>query len=118
MKTILRLLGFLKPFWGWVVLSVVLSATTVFAGIGLLATSADLIARAALQPGIAPLQVSIVGVRFFGISRAFLRYLERLVSHSVNFRLLAQLRVWFYSRLEPLAPAKLQDHRSGDILQR
>ncbi len=118
MKTILRLLGFLKPFWGWVVLSVVLSATTVFAGIGLLGTSADLIARAALQPGIAPLQVSIVGVRFFGISRAFLRYLERLVSHSVNFRLLAQLRVWFYGRLEPLAPAKLQDHRSGDILQR
>lgn len=118
MKTILRLLGFLKPFWGWVVLSVVLNAATVFAGIGLLGTSADLIARAALQPGIAPLQVSIVGVRFFGISRAFLRYLERLVSHSVNFRLLAQLRVWFYGRLEPLAPTKLQDHRSGDILQR
>ncbi|MEW6502389.1 MAG: thiol reductant ABC exporter subunit CydC [Chloroflexota bacterium] len=118
MKTILRLLGFLKPFWGWVSLSVLLNAATIFAGIGLLGTSADLIARAALQPGIAPLQVSIVGVRFFGISRAVLRYLERLVSHSVNFRLLAQLRVWFYRRVEPLAPARLQDYRSGDILQR
>ncbi|GAP11311.1 thiol reductant ABC exporter, CydC subunit [Bellilinea caldifistulae] len=118
MRAILRLLGFLKPFWGWVTLSVLLNAATVFAGVGLLGTSADLIARAALQPGIAPLQVSIVGVRFFGISRAVLRYLERLVSHSVNFRLLAQLRVWFYRRLEPLVPARLQDYRSGDVLQR
>jgi len=118
MRIIWRLLAFLRPFWGWVVLSVILSAATVFAGIGLLGTSADLIARAALQPGIAALQVSIVGVRFFGISRAVLRYLERLVSHSVNFRLLAQLRVWFYKRLEPLSPARLQDYRSGDVLQR
>ncbi|MCX7976852.1 MAG: ATP-binding cassette domain-containing protein, partial [Bellilinea sp.] len=118
MRIIWRLLAFLRPFWGWVVLSVVLSAATVFAGIGLLGTSADLIARAALQPGIAALQVSIVGVRFFGISRAVLRYLERLVSHSVNFRLLAQLRVWFYNRLEPLSPARLQEYRSGDVLQR
>lgn len=118
MRIIRRLMAFLRPFWGWVVLSVILSAATVFAGIGLLGTSADLIARAALQPGIAALQVSIVGVRFFGISRAVLRYLERLVSHSVNFRLLAQLRVWFYKRLEPLSPARLQDYRSGDVLQR
>lgn len=118
MRIIWRLLAFLRPFWGWVILSVILSAATVFAGIGLLGTSADLIARAALQPGIAALQVSIVGVRFFGISRAILRYLERLVSHSVNFRLLAQLRVWFYKRLEPLSPARLQDYRSGDVLQR
>lgn len=118
MKTALRLLAFLKPFGGWVLVSVVLNAATVFAGIGLLGTSADLIARAALQPGIAALQVAIVGVRFFGIARAGLRYLERLVSHSVNFRLLAELRVWFYSKIEPLSPAKLQDYRSGDVLQR
>ena len=118
MKTTLRLLALLKPFGGWVLVSVVLNAATVFAGIGLLGTSADLIARAALQPGIAALQVAIVGVRFFGIARAGLRYLERLVSHSVNFRLLAQLRVWFYSKIEPLSPARLQDYRSGDVLQR
>lgn len=118
MKTALRLLAFLKPFGGWVLVSVILNAATVFAGIGLLGTSADLIARAALQPGIAALQVAIVGTRFFGIARAVLRYLERLVSHSVNFRLLAELRVWFYSKIEPLSPARLQDYRSGDVLQR
>jgi ATP-binding cassette subfamily C protein CydC len=81
-------------------------------------TSAYLIASAALHPSIAELQVAIVGVRFFGISRGMFRYLERLVSHSVNFRLLEQLRVWFYRVIEPLAPAGLQQHHSGDLLVR
>lgn len=118
MRTIVRLLSFLKPFAGLVLLSVLLNTAAILAGIGLLGTSADLIARAALQPSIAELQVSIVGVRFFGISRAVLRYLERLVSHSVNFRLLARVRVWFYNRVEPLAPARIEDYQSGDLLQR
>ncbi|MEW6650723.1 MAG: thiol reductant ABC exporter subunit CydC, partial [Chloroflexota bacterium] len=50
--------------------------------------------------------------------RAVLRYLERLVSHSVNFRLLARLRVWFYRRVEPIAPARISFYQSGDLLQR
>ncbi|RPJ49208.1 MAG: thiol reductant ABC exporter subunit CydC, partial [Chloroflexi bacterium] len=50
--------------------------------------------------------------------RAVSRYLERLVSHSTNFRLLAGLRTWFYRRIEPLAPARLQDARSADLLSR
>jgi ATP-binding cassette subfamily C protein CydC len=81
-------------------------------------TSADLISRAALHPNFAELEVAVVGVRFFGISRAVFRYLERLASHSVNFKLLARLRVWFYEKLEPLAPARLQEYRSGDLLNR
>jgi thiol reductant ABC exporter CydC subunit len=36
----------------------------------------------------------------------------------VTFHLLARLRVWFYERLEPLAPARLIDYRSGDMLSR
>ena len=112
------LLSFLLPFWRQVGLSVLLGVATVASGMGLLGTSAYLIAYAALQPSVAALQVAIVGVRFFGISRAIGRYLERLVSHSVNFRLLSGLRVWFYQRLEPLAPARLQTLRSGDLLGR
>jgi thiol reductant ABC exporter CydC subunit len=118
MRTIARLLTLLRPFIGWVLLSILLGTAAVAAGIGLLGTSAFLIARAAQQPSIAYLQVAIVGVRFFGISRGVFRYLERLVSHSVNFRLLAQLRVYFYKALEPLAPARLQGFRSGDLLSR
>ena len=117
-RTLPRLLHFLRPFAGQVALSVLLGTATVAAGIGLLGTSAYLIATAALQPSVAVLQVAIVGVRFFGISRAAARYLERLVSHSVNFRLLAGLRTWFYRKLEPLAPARLQDFRSADLLSR
>lgn len=99
-------------------LAILLGLATVASGIGLMTTSAYLIARAAQQPSIVELQVAIVGVRFFGISRGVARYLERYVSHDVTFRLLARLRVWFYAALEPLAPARLLAYRSGDLLSR
>jgi ATP-binding cassette, subfamily C, bacterial CydC len=113
-----RVLGFLLPAWRWVGLSTLLSTATIAAGIGLIGTSAYLISAAALQPSIAALQVAIVGVRFFGLSRGVFRYLERLVSHETNFRILANLRQWFYGRLELLAPAGLVDERGGDLLSR
>jgi len=80
--------------------------------------SAWLISTAALHPSIAVLQVAVVGVRTFGIGRGIFRYLERLVSHRVTFRLLARLRRWFYDALEPLAPARLMEFHSGDLLSR
>ena len=113
-----RLLSFLAPYWPWVALSVLLGFLTVGSSIGLMATSAWIIATAALHPSIAVLQVAIVGVRFFGIARGVFRYLERLASHQVTFRVLARLRVWFYAALEPLAPARLMQYRSGDLLSR
>ena len=116
--TLYRLLSFLAPFWPWVALSVLLGFVTVGSSIGLMATSAWIIAMAALQPSIAVLQVAIVGVRFFGIARGIFRYLERLASHQVTFRVLARLRVRFYAGLEPLAPARLMQYRSGDLLSR
>jgi len=118
MKTMRRLLGFVLPFWRWLLLSVGLGSLTIASSIALLATSAYLIAAAALHPSIAELQVAIVGVRFFGLSRGVFRYLERLTSHETTFRLLGRLRVWFYDALEPLAPARLGGERSGDLLSR
>ncbi|MDX1613029.1 MAG: thiol reductant ABC exporter subunit CydC [Candidatus Promineifilaceae bacterium] len=113
-----RLLAFLRPFKGRVLLAVLLGTMTIASSIGLLATSAWLISAAALETSLANLGVAIVGVRFFGISRGVFRYAERLISHSVTFRLLAQLRVWFYAALEPLAPARLMGYQSGDLLGR
>ena len=113
---IIRLLSLLTPFKGLVTLSVIFGAATVGCGIGLMAASAYIISAAVLQPSIAVLQVPIVAVRFFGISRGLFRYLERYVSHDVTFRLLSQLRVRFYQALEPLAPARLQHFHSGDLL--
>jgi ATP-binding cassette subfamily C protein CydCD len=115
-KSIYRLLKLIWPYKSQVALSVLLGFITILSGIGLISTSAYLISAAALQPSIAELQVAIVGVRFFGISRGLFRYLERLLSHQVTFRLLARLRAWFYERLEPLAPARLSAYHSGDLL--
>jgi len=117
-RTAGRLLSLAAPFAGRMALAVVLSAATVASGIGLMSTSAWIISKAALHPSIAELSVAIVGVRFFGITRGILRYLERLASHDVTFRLLAGLRTWFYRALEPLAPARLEQYRSGDLLAR
>jgi ATP-binding cassette subfamily C protein CydC len=117
-QTIRRLLALAAPFTREIALAVLLGMATVASGVGLMATSAYIISRAALHPSIAVLEVAIVGVRFFGIARGVFRYLERYVSHDITFRLLARVRVWFYERLEPLAPARLLSYRSGDLLTR
>jgi ATP-binding cassette subfamily C protein CydCD len=113
-----QLLGFLNGSWGMVALAVLLAGLTIGSSVALMGTSAWLISTAALRPSIASLQVAIVSVRLFGITRAAFRYLERLTSHGVTFRLLRNIRVWFYSRLEPLAPARLLDFRAGDLVAR
>ncbi len=118
MPTFRRLLGLLRPFTGWMALAALLGFATIGSSIGLMATSAYIIAKAALHPSIAALQVAIAGVRFFGLARGVFRYLERYVSHQVTFRLLARLRVWFYAAVEPLAPARLLSYRSGDLFSR
>jgi ATP-binding cassette subfamily C protein CydC len=58
------------------------------------------------------------GVRIFAVLRTAARYAERVVTHDATFRILEGLRVWFYGRIEPLAPAGLWRFRSGDILNR
>jgi thiol reductant ABC exporter CydC subunit len=112
------LLALLRPFWKEVGASVLLGALTIASSVGLMMTSAWLISKCALQPSIAELGVSIVAVRFFGLSRAVFRYLERLVSHDTTFRILARLRVDFYRAVEPLAPARLSRFQTGDLLAR
>lgn len=113
-----RLLSFLNGSWNWVALSVLLSALTIGSSVALIGVSAWLISTAAIATSVADLGVAVVATRLFGITRALFRYLERLVSHNVTFRLLARLRVWFYEHLEPLAPARLMEYKSGDLLAR
>lgn len=117
-RYLLRTLALLKPYSARVLLSMLLGFATVLSSAGLMAAAAYIISYAALQPSIAELQVAIVGVRFFGLSRAIFRYLERLVSHDITLRVLARWRVWFYQALEPLAPARLWQYHSGDLLNR
>ncbi|MDL4771992.1 MULTISPECIES: thiol reductant ABC exporter subunit CydC [Thermomonosporaceae] len=74
-------------------------------GIGLLATSAWLISRAAQHPPVLYLMVAIVAVRAFGFGRGALRYVERLVSHDAALRVQARTRVRVFTRLAAITPA-------------
>lgn len=86
--------------------------------VALLAASAWLISRAAEHPPVLMLMVAIVGVRAFGLARAVLRYVERLLGHDAGYRLLDALRTRLYGKLERLAPNGLGAFRSGDLLAR
>jgi ATP-binding cassette subfamily C protein CydC len=116
--TLRKLLGLMSPFFGRMLAAVVLGFLTIASGIGLMSTSAYIIARAALRPPLAELQVAIAGVRAFGIARGLLRYAERLLTHDTALRILSRLRVWIYDRIETLAPGKFEAYRSGDLLAR
>jgi ATP-binding cassette, subfamily C, bacterial CydC len=101
-RVFLRLLGFLKPHLPHVALAVLLGVATVASNVGLLATAAYVISAAVLVPFLGALVIPIYLVRLFGVSRAGARYAERMASHNLTFRLLANLRTWFYARIEPL----------------
>jgi thiol reductant ABC exporter CydC subunit len=113
-----RVVGLARPFRARLALAVLAGVGAAGAAVGLTATSAWLISRAAQQPPVLYLMVAIVAVRAFGIGRAALRYAERLVSHDAAFRVLAALRSDAYGRLECLAPAGLAEYRSGDLVAR
>jgi ATP-binding cassette subfamily C protein CydC len=105
------------PAWR-LALSVLAGALAIGFGVALIATAAYLISRAAERPPILSLTVTIVAVRFFGLARPIARYADRLVSHDVALRALGRIRVRFYERIEPLAPAQLEAYRRGDLLGR
>ncbi len=98
--------------------AVACGAGTALAGVALLGTSGYLISRASERPPILSLTVAIVAVRALAIARALLRYAERLASHDLAFRMLAELRVRFFARLAPLVPSGLGTLRTGDLLSR
>ncbi|WP_371365424.1 putative ABC transporter ATP-binding/permease protein [Sporomusa rhizae] len=103
----------------WLVMAAcVLGSFTVYTNIGLMAASAWLISAAALHPSVAELSIAIVGVRFFGLSRAVCRYIERYIGHEFTFRLLADIRIRLYAKLEPLLPAGLAGIGKGDVFSR
>jgi len=118
LKTFIKIVSLGKEYKFWMLLAALLGFFTVGSGIGLMMTSSYLIAKATMQTPIYQLQVAIVGVRFFGISRGIFRYLERYISHNVTFKLLAKFRVWFFKSLIPIVPSKTIDFSSGDLLSR
>jgi len=110
---LLRLLWLARPLRGRLLVSVLAGAAAIGCGVALLAVSGFLLARAAERPGIVAISVAVVAVRGLSVGRGVSRYVERLASHDVAFRVLADIRVAIYRRLERLAPAGLAGFRSG-----
>ncbi len=113
-----RLLALMRPFGWWIAGGVLLSFATIGSSVGLMAVSAYLISKAAIATDVTQLALAIAGVRLFALTRAAFRYGERYVTHLATFHILTSLRVWFYRAIEPLAPARLMQVHSGDLLAR
>ncbi|WP_026690799.1 thiol reductant ABC exporter subunit CydC [Alteribacter aurantiacus] len=88
------------------------------AAVALFASSGFLVSKAALVPPLYTLTMTIAFLKFISFLRAGSRYGERYVSHKATFTILSNMRVHFYKKLEPLAPAIFQKFRSGDLLAR
>jgi thiol reductant ABC exporter CydC subunit len=115
---LLRLLGMARPLRGRLLGAVAAGAAATGCGVALLAVSGFLLARASEHPAIIEISVAVVAVRALSIGRGVSRYLERLASHDVAFRVLAQVRVGIWRRLAALAPSGTAVFRSGDLLAR
>ncbi|MCI3931733.1 thiol reductant ABC exporter subunit CydD [Streptomyces sp. AN091965] len=107
-----------RPRRGRLSLALLLGSLALGSAVGLMATSGWLISRASEQPPVMYLMIAVTATRAFGIGRACFRYAERLVSHDAVLRMLADMRVTVFRRLERLAPAGLRGTRRGDLLSR
>ena len=122
-----ELVPFIRLFRGhlrWMALGTLSGLLAVVSAVGLLGLSGWFISAAAYA-GLTAITAQMfnffhpaLGVRFFAMGRTLARYTERIVSHDATFRILQSLRSWFYFHLEPLAPSRLMNYRSGDILSR
>lgn len=113
--------SWIRPYFrlynGRFALYLILGVLTLLTAGMLMFTSGFLISKSALQPyNILLVYVPIVGVRTFGIGRAVIHYVERLVGHDTVLRILAKMRVRLYRVLEPQALFIRSRFRTGDIL--
>ncbi|PML78905.1 heme ABC transporter ATP-binding protein/permease CydC [Enterovibrio norvegicus] len=122
MRDLIPFLKLYKKHWFGLSLGMLLSFATLAAAIGLLTLSGWFIAASAVA-GLAATQnfnymLPAAGVRGFSIARTAGRWGERVVSHNATFKLLADLRIFFFEKLTPLIPGKVGNLRDADILNR
>lgn len=115
MADLLYFLRLTKGRLGWMLLGTLLAVLVVGLGLALLGL-AGAVAVGALAGGAWLL-------RPVALSRAAARYLEKLTTHEATFRILADIRLWFFDRLAPLVPGRIGGQaagglRTGDLLSR
>ncbi len=96
--------------------AVLLAALAALFAVALSGLSGWLIIRASEQPPILYLLGAIVGVRFFGIGRAVLRYCERLVVHDLVFEAMTRLRGALWASLSHRALSLRRLLSGGNVL--
>ena len=98
----------------WLAAGAALSLAALAAGLALMGFAGRTIAVLLLGGALlAPL-----ALQFVAVARVVLRYAERVVTHDATFRALANLRVWFFTRLAGSAAGGLGMRRAGDALSR
>lgn len=123
MRDLLPYLKLYKKHWFGLSLGMLLAFATLFASIGLLTLSGWFIAASAvagLSIARETFNYMLPGafVRGFAMSRTAGRWGERVVSHNATFKLLTDLRIFFFEKLTPLIPGKVANIRDADLLNR
>jgi len=121
MTELRRLWALFRPYRVWLLGGFLVALLTLLANVALMAVSGWFITAMAVAGanGVAMNYFTPAAlIRGSAIGRTAGRYLERLITHEATLRQLAGLRVWFYQHLEPLAPARLQQYHSADLLTR
>ena len=121
MKSLRHLLHLMRPQIGWLVLGGFLTVLTLVANLSLMAISGWFLASMAIA-GLAGVSMNYFTpaaiIRMTAILRSASRYAERLITHEATFRLITQIRVWFYQQLQNKSIVELNQYRYGDMLTR
>ncbi|MEI3612127.1 thiol reductant ABC exporter subunit CydC [Pseudogracilibacillus sp. SO30301A] len=111
------IIPYIKKNKGRMALTVFFAILGVTSGAMLLFVSGYLISKSSLRPeNIMLVYVPIVSVRAFSIGQAVFPYLDKLVSHDIVLRILADYRKRLYNLLEPQALFLQSRYQTGDIL--
>jgi ATP-binding cassette subfamily C protein CydCD len=115
-RTARLLTGLLSPVAGRFAGAAVVGTFAAIFAVALSGLSGWLIIKASEQPPILYLLTAIVGVRFFGIGRAVLRYWERLLLHDAVFGALTRLRGRLWESLSRKALSLRRLLQGGNVL--
>ena len=121
MREFTRLFGMWHGAWPWLAAAMLMSLVTSLANVALMATAGWFItamAVAGLAGGAMNYFTPSSLIRAAAIVRTGGRWVERVISHDATFRLLAHTRTALFARLEAIAPAGLDDLRSGEVAAR
>ena len=108
-----RLLQLVRPWWGQLGLTFILGLAHHGSIIGVGVISALLVGQVITEGSLTVLLV-LLGV--FVPLAAFFTWAESWMAHDLAYRLLAEMRIDMYNKLDPLAPAYLVRRRTGDLI--